>query len=166
MRPSAVSETVRGLKDGGINFVASLPSTAFAEVIPALASDPAFIHVEVTTEADAIGICAGARLGGKRAALLAENSGLLLASYALRNLEIFGAIPILLVLDYRGGFGESDGTWYFPAGSVTLPVLEAFGIPHVSVESDGAIRDALVSGASTAEASRRPAAILIGPGVR
>lgn len=166
MRPEAVSATVQGLKDGGINFVASLPSTAFAEVIPALASDPAFVHVEVTTEADAIGICAGARLGGKRAVLLAENSGLLLASYALRNWENFGGIPMLLVLDYRGGFGESDGYWYFPAGDVTFPVLEAFAIPYALVESDDAIRDAIVRGASTAEASRRPAAILVGPGVR
>jgi sulfopyruvate decarboxylase alpha subunit len=166
MKPDAVSATVQGLKDGGINFVASLPCTALAEVIPAIASDPAFIHVEVTTEADAIGILAGARLGGKRAALLTENSGLLVASYALRNLEIFGGIPILLVLDHRGGFGEPEGYWYFPIGSVTLPILDTLGIPYSLVDSDSAIRDAIVRGAMTVEASRRPAAILIGPGVR
>ncbi len=166
MGRGAVSETVQGLKDGGISFVASVPCTAFAEVIPAVASDPAFIHVEVTTEADAIGICAGARLSGKRTALLAENSGLLLASYALRNLEIFGGIPMLLVLDYRGGFGEADGYWYFPAGSVTFPVLEALQIPYALVENCAVIREAIVRGASTVEASRRPAAVLIGPGAR
>jgi len=166
VRPGAVLETVQGLKEGGINFVASLPCTAFAEVIPAVASDPAFIHVEVSTEADAIGICAGARLGGKRPALLAENSGLLLASYALRNLENFGGIPMLLLLDYRGGFGESDGHWYFPAGSATLPVLEALQIPYEIVESDAHIRESILRGASTAEASRRPGAVLIGAGVR
>jgi sulfopyruvate decarboxylase subunit alpha len=157
---------VQGLKDAGINFVASLPCTAFAEVIPAVASDLAFTHVEVTTEADAIGICAGARFGGRRAALLAENSGLLLASYALRNLEVFGAMPLLLLLDHRGGFGESEGHWYFPAGSATTAVLDALQVPYGLVESAGAIREAIARGASTAEASRRPAAVLFGLGSR
>ncbi|MBI2358860.1 MAG: hypothetical protein HYV04_08140, partial [Deltaproteobacteria bacterium] len=96
----------------------------------------------------------------------AENSGLLLASYALRNLEIFGGIPMLLVLDHRGGFGESEGYWYFPTGSVTLPILDTLGIPYSLVDSDSAIRDVIVRGAMTVEASRRPAAILVGPRVR
>ena len=166
MNVDVASATVAGLKEAGIDFVASLPSSVFMTVIPAVQDDPAFTHVEVTNEGDGVSICVGARLGGKRPALLAENSGLVLGAYALKSMENFGGIPILLVLDHRGDFGEGDGYWYFSTGRIVSPLLEALQIPFTIVDETAGVADAIVRGSRTVEASRRPAAVLLGAGVK
>jgi sulfopyruvate decarboxylase subunit alpha len=162
---NVATETIAGLKAAGINFVASLPSSAFTTVLPVIADDPEFLHVQVTNESDGVSICAGARLGGKRPVLMAENSGLLMGTYALACMENFGGIPFLLVLDHRGDFGEGDGYWYFPTGRLAVPTLEMLGIPYTVVHSADEVRQAIVDGSRTVEASRRPAAVLLGLGV-
>jgi sulfopyruvate decarboxylase alpha subunit len=159
------TETLAGLKAARIDFVASLPSSAFTTVLPVVADDPEFLHVEVTNESDGVSICAGARLGGKRPVLMAENSGLLMGTYALACLENFGGIPFLMVLDHRGDFGEGDGYWYFPTGKVIVPTLDMLGIPYTVVRDTADVRQAIIDGARTVEASRRPAAVLLGHGV-
>ena len=162
--PSIATELVAGLKAAGIDFVASLPSSAFTSVLPVIADDPSFLHVEVTHEGDGVSICAGARLGGNRPALLVENSGLMTGMNALASLEYFGGIPMLLVLDYRGGFGEGDGYWYFPVGKITEPTFQNLGIPYNVDHRMADVRQAIVDGAKSVEASRRPVAVLLGAG--
>ena len=46
---------VDGLKQAGINFVASLPSRSLSPVIDAIAVNPDFIHVPLANEEDGIG---------------------------------------------------------------------------------------------------------------
>ena len=162
--PTIATELVAGLKAAGIDFVASLPSSAFTTVLPVISDDPAFVHVEVTHEGDGVSMCAGARLGGKRPALLVENSGLMTGMNALACLEYFGGIPMLLVLDHRGGFGEGDGYWYFPTGKLTEPTLQGLGIPYNIVRNAADVRQAIVDGSRSVEASRRPVAVLLGAG--
>jgi sulfopyruvate decarboxylase subunit alpha len=162
---NVATETIAGLKAAGIDFVASLPSSVFTTVLPVIGDDPEFTHVQVTNEADGVSVCAGARLGGKRPVLMAENSGLLMGTNALACLENFGGIPFLLILDHRGAFGEGDGYWYFPTGKVVIPTLEALGIPYTVVSDAADVRQAIVNGSRSVEASRRPVAVLLGPGV-
>ena len=145
------SATIAGLKEAGIDFVASVPSTVFSMVIPVVGG---------------IGVCAGARLGGKRPALLAENSGLLVASYALRSLENFGGVPLLLLLDHRGVFGEGDGYCYFSTGESAVPLLQTLHIPFTIVDDTAGVTQAIVDGSKTVEASRRPAVVLLGARVK
>lgn len=160
------TETVAGLREAGIDFIASLPSSAFVSVLPVISDDPAFQHVEVTAEGDGATVCAGARLGGKHPALLAENSGLLMASHALTTLENFGGIPMLLLLDHRGDFGEGDGYWYFPTGATIVPTLQTLRIPYTIVDSTSEVREAIVRASRSVEASRRPVAVLLGASVQ
>jgi len=133
------SATIAGLKEAGIDFVASVPSTVFSMVIPVVGG---------------IGVCAGARLGGKRPALLAENSGLLVASYALRSLENFGGVPLLLLLDHRGVFGEGDGYWYFSTGRARCRSFKRC----TSRSRSSTIRRALPKPSSMARRRSRPRA--------
>ena len=93
-------------------------------------------------------------------------SGEILGAYALKSMENFGGIPILLVLDHRGDFGEGDGYWYFSTGRIVSPLLEALQIPFTIVDETAGVADAIVRGARTVEASRRPAAVLLGAGVK
>ena len=54
----------------------SLPCINLGKIIEMVDCDPDIIHVPVTREEEGFGICAGAYLGGKKTAILMQNSGL------------------------------------------------------------------------------------------
>ncbi len=162
MKAEAVAALVTGLKQAGINFIASLPSRALGPAVYTIMNDADFIHVPVANEQDAIGICTGAYLGGKKPAFMGENSGLVLATYALlSSIHSFGGFPMLLVVDHRGDFGEGVGYWYFGSG-IRLPrILESLHIPYTVVRESSKLIAEVVRGATTAELYAKPAAILL-----
>ena len=106
----------------------SLPTTEFLPVLERCRKAPDLLHVEVANEGDGAGICAGTWLGGRRAALIVENHGLLLASYALTRCQATFGIPTVLIVSYRGHFDERFW-WFNEVGRVTEPLLAALGIP-------------------------------------
>lgn len=150
---------VEALKQGGVDFVASLPDTWMGDVADRIATDPAFQFVPVTNEGEGLAICAGAWLTGKRTALLLENSGLLLATHQLETVCTKYEIPVLLLVAYRGHVG--DGVWWLqPLGARVERILEALDVRYVVVsrtdEIQAAVRDALI----TAEMAKYPVAVL------
>jgi sulfopyruvate decarboxylase subunit alpha len=159
---AAVDQVAAGLKQAGIDFVASLPSKSIAPAVRAVSLDAGFIHVPVAHESDAIGICAGAALAGKRPAILMQNCGLVMATYALLDtLYWFGGFPILMVMDHRGSFGD-DGGFIFHGYGVHVPrLLESFEIPYRVVEDRAEVARAITRGAVSAQASGKPAAVLL-----
>ena len=70
MKTESVSATIDGLKEAGINFISSLPSKGCAPLIERIMKDVDFIHVPVANEEDAIAICAGASVVGKKTAFV------------------------------------------------------------------------------------------------
>ena len=72
MKPNLANRTVAGLKAAGIDFVSYIPETRLSEILPAMKADGSFTLVPVASEAEAVGIAAGAALGGKRAAVYME----------------------------------------------------------------------------------------------
>lgn len=66
----------RGLKSGGINLVASVPCVKIGPLLELVSYDLDMIHVPVTGDEEGVGVCAGAFTGGKRPAILMQNSGL------------------------------------------------------------------------------------------
>jgi sulfopyruvate decarboxylase subunit alpha len=72
MNVELAKRTVAGLKEAGINFVSYIPETRLSEILPLMAADDSFMLAPVSSEAEAVGIAAGAALGGKRAAVYME----------------------------------------------------------------------------------------------
>lgn len=161
MEAQTITAMITGLKEAGINLVVSLPSTGIKHFLPSIMDDPYFTHVPVANEDDGISICAGAWLGGKKPALLAEGAGLVLGSYALMHTIRMGGIPMLLVVDYRGDFGDGVADWYFGSATQTLQIVESLHIPYTIVRESDKLRAELVRGQRTAEGFGRPAAILL-----
>ena len=127
-------QIVGGLKRAGITLAASLPDKWLAPAIDAIDADPEITHVRLTREDDGVGLCAGAFLGGRRAALVCQNAGLLLATNALAGFALHHQIPLLVLAAYRGSF--DDGFYYqMYKGRVTVPVLQALGLPHHVVDA-------------------------------
>lgn len=149
---------VAGLKKAGIDFVATLPDEKMVEVIRAVEGDPAFKHVPLCREEEGIGICAGAYLAGKKAALIMQNAGFLNSCNALTTTSLQFQIPTLLLIYYAGDMGDRGFT---TLGSVTEPALHALGIRYAILRKTDEIDEALCGAQVLAEDSKKPVAVLL-----
>ncbi|HPJ30727.1 MAG TPA: sulfopyruvate decarboxylase subunit alpha [Methanothrix sp.] len=148
-----------GMKRAGIDFVASVPCVNLDCLIAMAASDPDTRHLPVTREEEGVGICAGAYLGGKRPALLMQNSGLGNSINALASLNRLYRIPLLLIISHRGGEGETIAG-QIPMGRLTPALLEAMEIPRFAPDPSEA-EEIVARAAKIAWAAGTPAAVLL-----
>src|SRR5918992_6130359 len=116
---------IDGLKQAGIDFVATLPDEKMLEVIRTVESDPGLQHIPLCREEEGIGICAGAYLAGRKTALIMQNAGFLNSCNALTTTCLQFHIPVILLIYYAGDIGDRG---FSTLGTVTEPVLEALGI--------------------------------------
>ncbi len=162
MKAEIVTTCIEGLKEAGINFVSSLPSTSIADLILAIMKDPDFTHVPVANEEDAIAIACGAWMGGKSPAVLLQNSGLMLAIYALLDsIYFYGGFPILLVVEHKGDFYDNTGYWFYGYGLQLPKILENFQVPYTIVRDKTKLKAEIGYGKKTAVTFGKPAAILL-----
>jgi sulfopyruvate decarboxylase subunit alpha len=147
------------LKRAGINLVVSLPDQWLGELIRRCEEDPAITHVRLAREDDGVGICAGAFLGGRKAALVCQNAGVLLSVNALSGLAFHHQIPLLILAAHRGCF--DDGYYYqMYKGPTTERVLGGMGLPYYVI--DGPQQFSLIEqGARQSFLSRLPLILLL-----
>jgi sulfopyruvate decarboxylase subunit alpha len=151
---------IEALAAAGIDFVAAFPSSSMSETERQIESDPRFDCVFASNEGEAVGICGGAWLGGKRPVLLMENSGLSLAVYQIVRLNAAFDVPLLMVMDFRGDLG--DGNWWaVPFGWTTGPLLDSLRIPYAIAESPQQLRGLITRLVRTSLHSKYPAALLL-----
>lgn len=113
-----------GLKDAGIDFIVSVPCVNLSKLLNMITDDDEIIHIPVTREEEGIGICAGAYLGGKKPAILMQNSGLGNSINALKSLTELYKFPLLMIMSHRGTEGENI-CGQVPMGESTPRILEA-----------------------------------------
>lgn len=163
MKESAAKLMLKEMKAAGISLVASLPDTGLREIYFLSRNDPHFQFVPVTNEGEGVAIVAGAWLGGKKSIMFMEASGLRVASEALARLGIGFGAPALLLISYRGCFG--DGNWWaINQGVVLEPLLQALRIPYCIIDKDEDIEGSLQRALRTLEASQYHVAVLMGGG--
>ena len=113
-----------GLKDAGIDFIVSVPCVNLSKLLNMIDEDEEITHIPVTREEEGIGICAGAYLGGKRTAILMQNSGLGNSINALKSLMELYEFPLIMIMSHRGTEGENI-CGQIPMGESTPLILEA-----------------------------------------
>lgn len=113
-----------GLKDAGIDLIVSVPCVNLSKILNMIDEDDDIIHIPVTREEEGIGICAGAYLGGKKPAILMQNSGLGNSINALKSLTELYEMPLLMIMSHRGTEGENI-CGQVPMGESTPLILEA-----------------------------------------
>jgi sulfopyruvate decarboxylase subunit alpha len=155
---------VEALKEAGINFCAAVPCTGWLRTLNYLRETNELPLILTSNEFEAIGICAGAWLGGKKPVLLTENTGVEMSGYAIARLNAAYRIPTLLLVDYRGSFGDKNW-WAVPLAWAIEPVLKALRIPYKVVGSLDEVRKIIPRAWKTAEASLYPVAVLMERGV-
>jgi sulfopyruvate decarboxylase subunit alpha len=149
----------RGLKRARIDFTASVPCVNLQGLLRLVSDDLDIIHVPVTREEEGVGLCAGAWMGGRRPALLMQNSGLGNSINALASLDFLYEIPLIMIISHRGCEGEPI-IGQVPMGGLTPKLLDAMEIPRFS-PSPAEAEETVAWAWEKAEAQRRPAAVLL-----
>lgn len=151
-------EIIAGLKEAGINLVASVPDINLLELINLLYEDKKITHVPVGREEEGIGVCTGAHLGGRRSALLMQNGGLMNSCNGITTTALQFGIPILLLVYYAGDLGDNA---FHMLGLLTEPVLEGLGIKYEVMRDPQQVRRQIAGAVTVAENSKRPVALLL-----
>lgn len=127
--PSHAPEFVAALKANGFDFFAGVPCSLLKGLVSILDQDRDAHYVSATREDSAIGMAAGAWLGGKLPMVLMQNSGLGVSVNALASLTTMYALPVLLVISWRGE-GGNDAPEHIMMGEIMTPMLDLMKIPH------------------------------------
>jgi len=161
MKPELANRTVAGLKAAGIDFVSYIPETRLSEILPVMKADGSFTLVPVASEAEAVGIAAGAALGGKRAAVYMEGTGLFVSTYNLLTIGERYGVPMLLLVAYVGSFADQRNSYLFSHyGNKTQGILETLGIQYSILESDERLEAQIQDAVRMMHALKQPVALL------
>jgi sulfopyruvate decarboxylase alpha subunit len=116
------------LKAGGVRQIAYVPDAGHAHAIRCAAEDPEIEDIVLTTEEEGVALCAGAWLGGQRAVLLMQSSGV---GNCVNMFSLLAAadLPFFTLVTMRGEHAEFN-RWQGPMGKATPAALELMGI-HV-----------------------------------
>lgn len=114
----------KGLIDAGIDFIVSVPCANLSKLLKMIDESDEIIHIPVTREEEGIGICAGAYMGGRKPAILMQNSGLGNSINALKSLLELYHFPLVMILSHRGTEGEPI-CGQIPMGKATIPILNS-----------------------------------------
>ncbi len=123
------------LRDAGVDFTASLPCEKIKVLLEMVGGR--FFHVPLTREEEGVGICAGASLGGRRAAMFVQSSGIGNMINALLSLTQFYELPLAVFISQRGIYKEKIAA-QFPMGRRLPMILRGAGIGFslISTEED------------------------------
>jgi len=123
----------------GIRQVGYVPDAGHSRLIALCQADPGIADVVLTTEEEGVGLVAGAALGGQRAALLMQSSGVgnCINMFSLLRNCGFGCVVLVTM---RGEFGEFN-PWQVPMGTITEEVLRLSGFLAYRIEDADAVDD-------------------------
>ncbi len=114
------------LRRAGVTQFAYVPDAGHKVLIDRSLADPDAHSVPLTTEEEGVALLAGADLGGARAVLLMQSSGV---GNCINMLSLIAGarFPFLAFVSMRGEYGEGN-PWQFAMGQAVAPVLAAMGV--------------------------------------
>jgi sulfopyruvate decarboxylase alpha subunit len=122
----------QALKRAGVRQIPYVPDAGHSHLIARAHADPDIAAYPLTTEEEGVAAACGAWLGGQRAALLMQSSGV---GNCLNMLSLVGncRFPFVSLITMRGEFAEFN-PWQAPMGRATGPALELMGVSARRVE--------------------------------
>jgi len=147
-----------GLKEAGINLVASLPDINLTQLLQVIQEDHEITHVPLCREEEGIGICAGAYLVGKKCAVVMQNGGFFNSNNAIVSTLLQYQIPLLMLIYYAGDIGDRT---FSTSGDMTEPVLKALGIRSYTLREPYQAKEIIKRAQILTEDSKRPVALLL-----
>ncbi len=143
------------------DFFTGVPCSLVKEVLAELCARKLFV-VENREDA-ALGLAAGAYLGGRRPVVIMQSSGLGVSLNALASLHAIYEIPTLLLITWRGYQGV-DAPEHVVLGPALPTLLEDIQVPYRALRAD-AVPELLDWAVRELEVRPGPVALLSPPGV-
>ena len=156
--PSGPKMILEGLKEAGVDLIATLPDINLKDLLRLIEADGQVNHVPLCREEEGIGICAGAYLVGKKCALIMQNGGLYNSVNGIVSTLLHYQIPLLLLIYYAGDIGDRT---FSTTGAMTEPVLEALGIRSYILRRPEEAKDLIRRTLILTLDYKRPVAILL-----
>lgn len=143
-----------------VQIISALPETWLVHLIRLADDDPQMTLVRLAKEEEGVGISAGAHLAGVKSAMLMQNHGFLQSINGIVSLARLYHIPLLMLISYRGEFGERD-PWQTEGGGVTEALLQALSIPYERLDDPAHIARRIKKAQTLAESALKPVALLL-----
>jgi phosphonopyruvate decarboxylase len=149
------------LERHGFDFFSGVPCSLIEDLIAVLERGTHAPYVAAVREDAAVGVAAGAWFGGRRPAVLMQNSGLGTSLNALASLSLMYGLPLLLVVTWRG-FQGKDAPEHILTGEITPGLLELLSIPFRILAADSVETD-VAWAAEEMQKRLSPIAVLVPP---
>jgi sulfopyruvate decarboxylase alpha subunit len=143
----------------GIRQVGYVPDAGHSRLINLCKQDNDITDVVLTTEEEGVGLVAGATLGGQRAALLMQSSGVGNCVNMFALLKNCG-FPCLLLVTMRGEYAEFN-PWQVPMGSITEQCLTLCGFQVYRASHADEVDDVIGAAADMAFEGNLAVAVLL-----
>lgn len=147
------------LKNSGIKLVSYVPDAGHAHLISRAHADESMRAVVLTTEEEGVAFACGAALGGERAVLLMQSSGVGNCINMLSLVSV-GRFPFLTLITMRGEWAEFN-PWQVPMSQATQTVLEAMGVIVYRVSDADEVASTVEAAARFAFDSDQAVAVLL-----
>jgi sulfopyruvate decarboxylase alpha subunit len=147
------------LKAASIRQVGYVPDAGHARLIARCHADADMRAIVLTTEEEGVALAAGAWLGGQRAALLLQSSGV---GNCINMLSLMQScrFPLLMLVTMRGEWAEFN-PWQVPMGSIVEPSLKLTGVHVYRVDRADDVADTAHAAADLAFNGDHAVAVLL-----
>ncbi|GAB6057154.1 phosphonopyruvate decarboxylase [Desulfonatronum parangueonense] len=159
------AEFHEALRERGIRFFTGVPDSLLKNLCAYIeANAPSHEHVLTASEGNGVALAAGYHLAsGRMGAVYMQNSGLGNCVNPLTSLtdpEVY-AIPMLLIIGWRGEPGTPDEPQHVKQGRITPGLLELLEIPYRILEARSNTAEVLGDLLTSSEDWNKPVALLV-----
>lgn len=147
------------LKAADVRHVTYVPDAGHARLISLCRADTGMRTTVLTTEEEGVAVALGAWLGGQRAALLMQSSGV---GNCVNMLSLIAscAAPFLTVVTMRGEWEEFN-PWQEPMGRATPRAFEIMGVRVMRVERIEELGQVLATATAMAFTEEQGVAVIL-----
>jgi sulfopyruvate decarboxylase alpha subunit len=150
------------LRRHNVSLVTYVPDNVLRPLIEAIHADPFFTAFACTREEEALGINAGAWMGGLRGILLMQTSGFATLPNVIASLSVPFSIPTLMMVSERGTLGEFNIGQSLVARTMR-PVLAALAVEHHTMTRLDEVEFIVDRGITQAVATMAPVCFILSP---
>ena len=146
-------------KRAGVRQVGYVPDAGHSRLIQLCKDDPEIADLVLTTEEEGVALAAGAALGGERAAILMQSSGVgnCINMFSLINNCSF---PCLVLVTMRGEYEEFN-PWQVAMGSITEDCFRLCGFQTRRVDAPNEVAHIVGAACDEAFGSDRAIAVIL-----
>jgi len=153
---------VEAARDFGFSRYTGVPCSFLTPFINYVINDDSLDYISSANEGDAVATAAGSAIGGQRAVVMMQNSGLGNAVSPLTSLNHVFRIPVLIITTHRGAPGVNDEPQHELTGRITGELFDIMQIPwSVFPDTEEKIRPALQTALDCMLKNRRPYAFIM-----